>query len=83
MHLEVKGRVQGAETFSVTRNEVLHGKNADRYRLALVSVAPGGPLADQVRYLLTRYEGIDLADFAAHAVTLDWDEFWARGGNPQ
>jgi superfamily II DNA or RNA helicase len=83
VHLEVKGRVQGAETFEVTRNEVLHGKNADQYRLALVSLSPDGAAYDLVRYVLTRYEGIELDDFAAHAVVLKWDEFFARGGNPQ
>ena len=41
--IEVKGRILGAENFIVTRNEVLFGRNADRYRLALVSVAPGRP----------------------------------------
>jgi hypothetical protein len=83
VHLEVKGRVAGAETFMVTRNEVLHGKNADRYRLAMVSVHQDGPDGDRVCYLLTRYEGIDLSDFAVEAVVLKWEEFWSRGGDPR
>jgi superfamily II DNA or RNA helicase len=83
VHLEVKGRVTGAETFAITRNEVLHGKNADRYRLAMVSVHPDGPAGDRVCYLLTRYEGIDLSDFAVESVILKWEEFWSRGGDPR
>ena len=41
--VEVKGRIAGSENFAVTRNEVLLGKSADRYRLALVEVSPDGP----------------------------------------
>lgn len=38
-HLEVKGRVRGADTITVTRNEVLTGFNqGDRFHLAIVLV---------------------------------------------
>ena len=83
VHIEVKGRIEGAETFVVTRNEILHGKNADCYRLAMVSVSPEGAPHDRISYVITRYEGIELTDFAAHAAVLKWDEFFARGGDPK
>jgi hypothetical protein len=57
--LAVKGRA-GAEDFSVTRSEVLYGKNADRYRLALVSVSPDGPEHDEVRLLDRPVQGRQL-----------------------
>ena len=39
-HIEVKGRVQGASTITVTRNEMLYALNqADRFILAIVLVA--------------------------------------------
>ena len=48
--IEVKGRIEGAEEFWVTKTEVLHGKNsAAGSRLAMVSVSPRGSGFDQVR----------------------------------
>jgi len=39
LHIEVKGRVQGASTVTVTRNEMLYALNqADKFRLAIVLV---------------------------------------------
>lgn len=81
--IEVKGRILGAENFIVTRNEVLFGRNADRYRLALVNVHPDGPERDEVRYLVDPFERIDSDDFAVDAVQLKWGEMWSRGGPPQ
>ncbi|MEU3630904.1 helicase-related protein [Streptomyces fradiae] len=80
--IEVKGRILGAEDFHVTRNEVLYGKNADRYRLALVTVHPDGPEHDEVRYLTEPFKGFDFGDFAADGVRGDWTQMWSRGGAP-
>ena len=39
LHIEVKGRVQGATTVTVSRNEMLYGLNqAEKFRLAIVLV---------------------------------------------
>jgi hypothetical protein len=81
--IEVKGRIAGSEDFSVTRNEVLYGKNADRYRLALVTVSPDGPPHDEVRYLLDPLRGFEFGEFAADGVRGDWTTMWSRGGPPQ
>ena len=80
--IEVKGRMSGADVFTVTRSEVLLGKNADRYRLALVSVSPDGPEHDEVRYVVEPFRGVSLSDFAVTAVSFNWHEMWARGGEP-
>ncbi len=80
--IEVKGRISGADDFSVTRNEVLYAKNADRYRLALVSVSPDGPEYDEVRYLLDPFAGFEFGEFAADGVRGDWGQMWARGEAP-
>ena len=80
--IEVKGRIAGGEDFQVTRNEVLCGKTADRYRLALVSVSPDGPEHDQVRYLTDPFRGITFDDFAVSAVRFTWHEMWSRGDDP-
>jgi superfamily II DNA/RNA helicase len=40
-HIEVKGRITGADTISVTRNEILYGINqGDKFVLAIVFVNP-------------------------------------------
>ncbi len=40
-HVEVKGRLKGAETITITRNEILYGLNqADKFILAIVIVDP-------------------------------------------
>jgi superfamily II DNA or RNA helicase len=80
--IEVKGRIEGAPDFTVTRNEVLYGKNADRYRLALVSVSPDGEAEDQMRYLTDPFNGVTFSDFAIDSVRWDWNEMWVRGGAP-
>lgn len=80
--LEVKGRIEGAEDFSVTRNEVLFGKTADRYRLALVRVSMQGAEHDEVRYLQEPFKDFDFGDFAADAVRGDWAAMWSRGQPP-
>jgi superfamily II DNA or RNA helicase len=84
LYLEVKGRIAGAKDFTVTRNEVMLARNTvPRHRLAMVEVRPDGPAFDQVRYVLVGFEGIILNDFAATAVVLKWNDFWARGEDPR
>ena len=84
LYLEVKGRIAGAKDFFVTRNEVMLARNtAARHRLAMVEVSPDGPAFDQIRYVLVGFDGIVLNDFAATAVVLKWNDFWARGEDPR
>jgi superfamily II DNA or RNA helicase len=83
LHLEVKGRIAGAEDFTVTRNEVLHAKNlGDRYRLALVSVSPEGPGHDEVRYLSNPFQGTSTADFNVTKFVFHWQRMWRQGQPP-
>jgi hypothetical protein len=81
--IEVKGRVVGAKDFWVTKTEALTGKNAAAgYRLALVSVHPGGPEHDQVRYIVDPFRDVDFGDFAGTGIVGDWAKEWERGGDP-
>ena len=81
MFIEVKGRAEGAEDFTVTRTEVVHGKNADHYRLALVEL---GAATEDVRYVITPFDGIDIAeDFGLHSVTLRWPASGSWAGSPR
>lgn len=81
--IEVKARIDGADDFFVTHNEVMTGKNAvPRYRLALVRVDPRGAQHDQVRYLDDPFATTDLGGFDATGVRGDWAKTWAKGRDP-
>ena len=63
MRIEVKGRIDGADTFTITKNEVVTAKNlGDDYRLALVSVSPLGAAQDRVRYVERPFDGTPVID---------------------
>ncbi|MDT5029780.1 MAG: hypothetical protein QOE61_6975, partial [Micromonosporaceae bacterium] len=81
VHIEVKGRISGAEQVFITNREVRVGQNADRYRLALVEVSPDSPSSDRVRYLDVPFAGIKLTSLV-HGVQLNWSELWNNGSDP-
>ncbi len=83
IRIEVKARIDGAEDFFVTHNEVITGTNsAPRYRLALVRSIPDGAEHDEVRYLENPFAGFNAGDFDANGHYGDWDKTWARGQEP-
>lgn len=81
--IEVKARIEGAEDFFVTHNEVMTGKNAaPRYRLALVRVDQRGAHYDDVRYLDDPFATTVLGDFDATGIRGDWAKMWDKGTGP-
>jgi superfamily II DNA or RNA helicase len=83
IRIEVKARIEGAEDFYVTHNEMVTGKNAfPYYRLALVTVSRAGPEHDQVRYVADPFGGVDFGDFAATGIRASWSKTWAAGSTP-
>ena len=81
-HIEVKGRIAGATTVTVSRNEILTSLNSpDQYVLALVRVDPDG--TDTVRYLQHPFENT-IADmlFDVCSVNFHWSELWDRAESP-
>ncbi|KAA1431311.1 helicase-related protein [Mycolicibacter arupensis] len=81
--IEVKGRIHGAKDVTITRSEVLLGKNVpEAHRLALVDVHPDGPEHDQVRYLAEHFRGISVGGLDVTDVRLDWVKTWAKGTPP-
>jgi SNF2 family DNA or RNA helicase len=74
--IEVKGRIEGSTTVTVTRNEILTGLNtAERYLLALVEVRTDGTC--QVRYLRDPFAGKSRQlHFAERSTTFDWVKLW-------
>jgi superfamily II DNA or RNA helicase len=82
LFIEVKGRISGGETVTVTRNEILHGRNSpDRWLLALVEVRPDG--TEDVRYY--RKPFVEISDdmhFAETSRTFNWEKMWQAAGAP-
>ena len=81
--IEVKGRIEGAEDFQITRTEVLTAKNyGDNYRLAIVKVSPEGPANDELRYLTRPFDLTGTDDFKVTRFTINWKASWEAGGDP-
>lgn len=79
---EVKGRIAGADTVSVSRSQILHGLNVpDRFVLALVSVSPDSVDGDEVRHVREPFTGLTLG-FAQTRAVFDWHALWQRGEPP-
>ena len=77
--IEVKGRAEGAETVTVTRNEILTALNApDAYILAVVEVADG--FASGPRYVRAPFAREP--DFGATSVTYRLADLLARATAP-
>jgi acetolactate synthase small subunit len=81
--IEVKGRIDGADEFHVTRSEVLQGWNTrPRHRLALVRVSPDGPERDEIRYLGDAFANTVIDEFEVTRVTFKWKTMWNKGQAP-
>lgn len=76
--IEVKGRIEGAETVTVTKNEILTALNTpEEYVLALVTVDGA---AHEPRYVRKPFRREP--DFAVTSVNYDLEELLARGERP-
>lgn len=79
--IEVKGRVLGAPTVTVTKNEILTALNKpEHFALALVAVDGETTV---VRYLTEPFRATEDSLFAVTSVNYDWDELFARGTLPE
>ena len=82
LFVEVKGRVVGASTVTITRNEILTGLNkGDHYILGLVRVSPDD--SAEVRYLYDPFMGQDDALIGVASVNYEFDHFWQRAEAPR
>jgi hypothetical protein len=76
--VEVKGRVKGAQTVTITKNEILTGLNKpDEFILAIVIIDQDSTV---VRYCRTPFE--TEPDFKATSVTYDLDKLLAQAKEP-
>jgi SNF2 family DNA or RNA helicase len=77
--IEVKGRVSGAETITVTKNEILYSLNKpEDFILAMVEFFPDG--SHRVHYLRRPFQREP--DFGAHGVLYNFTELLARASEP-
>jgi superfamily II DNA or RNA helicase len=81
LFIEVKGRVAGADTFTITRSEIGVGRNKpDQHILALVEVPESGrPVA---RYLRRAFEEVGDLPFDTISVNLNWKTYFERAEVP-
>jgi len=79
--IEVKGRVAGAETFTITRSEIGVGRNKpDQHILALVEVPDTGE--PMVHYLRRAFEDVGDLPFDTISVNLHWKAYIERSAVP-
>ena len=82
LFIEVKGRIEGAETVTVTRSEIGVALNKpETFILALV-VVPTGSAEPEVRYLRHPFEGMSDPHFASVSETFDLRKLWELAGAP-
>jgi len=81
--IEVKGRIVGADTFTITANEVAYAQTqGDRHRLALVSVSEIDSGTDDLRYVVGAFDHLEPSGTTRSFNEL-WAQYWARGITPQ
>jgi superfamily II DNA or RNA helicase len=79
--IEVKGRVAGAETFTITRSEIGVGRNkVDQHILALVEVDDS--TGADIRYVRRAFEEVGDLPFDTISVNLKWKPYCERGEAP-
>ena len=80
--IEVKGRVAGAATITVTKNEILTSLNKpDHFILAMVEFE--NALQQRVHYLRRPFQGSGITpDFNGASVNFPFSELLARAGEP-
>src|SRR5579875_2413899 len=80
--IEVKGRIAGADTVTVTKNEILYSLNKpDDFILALVAFGADG--SHEVRYLRRPFHGKGVTtDFAGATVDFSFSQLLAEGAPP-
>ncbi|MGH2970457.1 MAG: helicase-related protein [Solirubrobacteraceae bacterium] len=79
--IEVKGRAMGADTVTVSKNQILTALNKpETFILALVKVRPDD--STELRYLTSPFKGDEGALFDVTSVTFDLAALWEKGVVP-
>lgn len=82
-YIEVKGRIEGSDTFTITTNEVTFAQTqGNRHRLALVSVSTTDTTHDRLRYLTGAFDHVEPSD-TTRSLNEEWRDYWDRGTEPR
>lgn len=82
-YIEVKGRIEGSDTFTITANEVSFAQTqGNRHRLALVSVSSDGAEHDELRYVLDALSHLEPTG-TTRSYNEVWADYWRRGESPR
>lgn len=80
--VEVKGRIEGADTFTITSAEVSFAQDqGQRHRLALVRVSSEGAEHDQIRYVTDAFDHL-LPSLTTASYNEKLSAYWDRGREP-
>ena len=82
-YIEVKGRIEGSDTFTITTNEITFAQTqGDRHRLALVEVSTNGADSDQLRYMSDAFTHLE-PSATTRSYNEVWRDYWERGAPPR
>jgi len=82
-YIEVKGRIEGSDTFTITTNEITFAQTqGDRHRLALVEVSTSGSEQDQLRYVTDAFAHLE-PSATTRSYNEVWRDYWERGEPPR
>lgn len=82
-YIEVKGRIEGSDTFTITTNEVTFAQTqGERHRLSLVKVSMEDPTHDELRYVTGAFDHMEPSD-TTRSLNEEWRDYWGRGGAPR
>lgn len=81
--IEVKGRIEASDTFTITKNEINFAQTqGNRHRLVLVEVSTDGPEQDQLRYVSDSFDHLE-PSATTRSYNEVWFDYWERGGPPR
>ncbi|QRV03059.1 DUF3883 domain-containing protein [Arcanobacterium phocisimile] len=82
-YIEVKGRIEGSDTFTITTNEITFAQTQEgRHRLALVEVSTSCPDSDRVRYVCDAFSHL-VPSVTTRSYNELWCDYWERGNDPR
>jgi len=82
-YIEVKGRIEGSDTFTITTNEITFAQTqGERHRLALVEVSARDAEHDQLRYVSDAFTHLE-PSATTRSYNEVWRDYWERGGPPR
>lgn len=83
IYIEVKGRIEGSDSFNVTASELSFGQTqGTNHLLAIVKVSPESQDKDELRYITDPFADIHV-DTKIAAMQLKWADYWALGIDPK